>query len=97
MTPDPVFWANESLRVAFDQRDLDAFDEDTRAKYSVPLYTKPPDQAEIERRADCYPDLLDALQNLLKVYQGVDGARYGAGAIAKAAIAKATGVSNDQG
>ena len=49
MPNDPVFWANESLRVAFDQRDLDAFDEDTRAKYSVPLYTKPPDQAEIGR------------------------------------------------
>jgi len=49
MPNDPVFWANESLRVAFDQRDLDAFDGDTRAKYSVPLYTKPPDQAEIGR------------------------------------------------
>jgi len=40
MPNDPVFWANESLRVAFDQRDLDAFDEGRRnmgIEYEAPL------------------------------------------------------------
>ncbi len=37
------------------------------------------------------PDLLEALQNLLKVHEGEGGTRYHAGDIARAAIAKATG------
>lgn len=38
------------------------------------------------------PDLLEALQNLLAVHQGEGGTKYHAGDIARAAIAKATGV-----
>jgi len=37
------------------------------------------------------PDLLEALQNLLKVHKGEGGTTYHAGDIARAAIAKATG------
>ena len=37
------------------------------------------------------PELLEALQNLLKVHEGIGGTKYHAGDIARAAIAKATG------
>ena len=37
------------------------------------------------------PDLLEALQNLLKVHEGEGGTQYHAGDIARAAIAKAKG------
>jgi len=37
------------------------------------------------------PDLLEALENLLKVYEGEGGTQYHAGDIARAAIAKAKG------
>lgn len=39
------------------------------------------------------PELLEALQNLLAVYNGEGGTRYHAGDIASAAIAKATGLA----
>jgi hypothetical protein len=38
------------------------------------------------------PDLLEALQNLLKVHEGEGGTQHHAGDMARAAIAKATGV-----
>lgn len=37
------------------------------------------------------PDLLEALQNLLKVHEGEGGTKFHAGGIARAAIRKATG------
>ncbi|MFA7278958.1 MAG: hypothetical protein WC100_02580 [Sterolibacterium sp.] len=38
---EPVAWANPSMRVAFTQFYLDGFDDETRCKYSVPLYLHP--------------------------------------------------------
>jgi hypothetical protein len=38
------------------------------------------------------PELLDALENLLKVHEGEGGTQHHAGDMARAAIAKATGV-----
>ena len=42
-------------------------------------------------------ELLEALENLLKVYEGEGGTQHHAGDIARAAIAKATGVLAEGG
>lgn len=56
---EPVAWMNPSRRVAWSQNDMDSFDEEIRAKYSVPLYTAPHplrelSNAEIKRLWEIY-------------------------------------------
>ena len=68
---------------------VDPIDCDSRAHWRV-LFGAIPREDEA-RLIAAAPDLLEALENLLKVYEGEGGTQYHAGDMARAAIAKAKG------
>ena len=57
------------------------------------IWWRDSDQARAEAAEAINAELLEALENLLKVHEGEGGTKYHAGDIARAAIAKAKGKS----